>query len=213
VHAFSRMGRCFLDGQHLDRHDRPLRISLPEDFCQLSLRCRLVPMTSAIDLRALYDYCYWANAKLLAVVSQLTQKEFTQSIAGSYGSVQNTLVHMLSAEWGWLDRCGGAQRGPALVPADYPTAATLIDRWQQVETHMRAFLSSLRNEDLSRIVQFSIGSGPKQAMLLGELMHHGAIHGIHHRGQVALLLRSLGHAPGNFDILFYYGQRSSAAAP
>jgi uncharacterized damage-inducible protein DinB len=36
-------------------------------------------------------------------------------------------------------------------------------------------------------------------------MHHAAIHGVHHRGQVALLLRALGHVPGNFDILFYYG--------
>jgi uncharacterized damage-inducible protein DinB len=170
-------------------------------------------MTSAIDLRALYDYCYWANAKLLAVVSELTVEQFTQSVAGSYGSVRNTLVHMLSAEWGWLDRCGGAPRGPALVAADYPTVAILIKRWQQVETHMRAFLSNLGDEDLTQIVEFSLGEGPKHAMRVGELMHHGAIHGIHHRGQVALLLRSLGHAPGNFDILFYYGQKSSAAAP
>jgi uncharacterized damage-inducible protein DinB len=28
--------------------------------------------------------------------------------------------------------------------------------------------------------------------------------GVHHRGQVALLLRLLGYPPGNFDILFYY---------
>src|SRR5687767_6003577 len=163
-------------------------------------------MTSAIDLATLYDYCYWANAKLLAVVSELTPEQFTQPVAGSYGSVRNTLVHMLSAEWGWLDRCGGAPRGPALVAADYPSAATLIDRWQQVEAHMRAFLSNLGDEDLNKIVEFSLGNGPKHAMRVGELMHHGAIHGIHHRGQVALLLRSLGHASGNFDILFYYGQ-------
>ena len=34
-------------------------------------------------------------------------------------------------------------------------------------------------------------------------MQHSVIHGVHHRGQVALLLRLLGHAPGNFDVLFY----------
>ena len=39
-------------------------------------------------------------------------------------------------------------------------------------------------------------------------MHHAAIHGAHHRGQVALLLRILGYTPGNFDILFYYGETS-----
>jgi uncharacterized damage-inducible protein DinB len=69
---------------------------------------------------------------------------------------------------------------------------------------MREFLLGLNDEDLGRVVEFSLYNGPAQAMRLGELMHHGAVHGIHHRGQVALLLRSLGYVPGNFDILFYY---------
>ncbi|HMH11804.1 MAG TPA: DinB family protein [Edaphobacter sp.] len=55
-------------------------------------------MTSLKDLQALYDYGYWANGKLFEVVSQLTPEEFTQSVAGSYGSVRNTIVHVLSAE-------------------------------------------------------------------------------------------------------------------
>jgi len=161
-------------------------------------------MTSAKELRTLYDYGYWAEGKLFDVVSQLTPEQFIQSVAGSYGSVRNTMVHMLSAEWGWLDRCGGQKRGVALVPADYPTVASLMDRYREVEAYVREFLSKLNDEDLGRIVEFSFGSGPKYAMPVGELMHHAAIHGVHHRGQVALLLRSLGYTPGNFDILFYY---------
>ena len=35
---------------------------------------------------------------------------------------------------------------------------------------------------------------------------------ISHRGQVALLVRSLGHAPGNVDILFYYADRRGIPA-
>jgi uncharacterized damage-inducible protein DinB len=163
-------------------------------------------MTSAKDLRALYDCGYWANGKLLEVVSQLAPEQFTESVTGSYGSIRNTLVHMLSTEWGWLARCGGAQRGPKLAASDYPTVSSIIDRWRVVEAHVREFLSSLNDEDLARVVEFSIDNGPKSVMRLGELMHHGAIHGIHHRGQIALLLRSLGQVPGNFDILFYYGR-------
>jgi len=64
----------------------------------------------------------------------------------------------------------------------------------------------LRDEDLDRVVEFAFGNGPKHAMRLGDLMHHAAIHGVHHRGQVAFLLRSLGQVPGNFDILFYCGR-------
>jgi uncharacterized damage-inducible protein DinB len=163
-------------------------------------------MTRAEDLRVLFDYGYWANRKLLEVVSQLTPEQFTEPVAGSYGSVRNTLVHMLSAEWGWLGRCGGAQRGPKLAANDYPTVASVVERWREVEGYVREFLAGLNDEDLRRTIEFSIDIGPKSAMRLGELMHHAAIHGIHHRGQVALLLRSLGHVPGDFDILFYYGR-------
>ena len=159
------------------------------------------------DLESLFDYGCWANRKLFEVISRLTPEQFTQTVAGSYGSIRNTMVHALSAEWGWLGRCGGPERGPALDAGDYPTVAVLVERWKQVEAHMRAFLSTLKDEDLARKVEFAMGGGPKQSMPLGELLHHATVHGVHHRGQVGLLLRLLGVTPGNFDILIYYGER------
>jgi uncharacterized damage-inducible protein DinB len=162
-------------------------------------------MTCVKDLQALYDYGYWANQKIFDVLAQLTREEFTQQVAGSFGSVRNTMVHMMSAEWGWLDRSGGAKRGPALVATNYPTVASLVDQWRQVEADMRQFLAALTDSDLHQLREFSFG-GPAFSLRRGDLLQHAAIHCVHHRGQVALLLRSLGHAPGNFDVLFYYGQ-------
>lgn len=158
---------------------------------------------TAKDLRDLFEYSYWANRHLFDVLSQLSDEQFVTPVAGSYGSVRNTLVHVMSAEWGWVDRCGGPSRGPALKADDYPTVASVRDRWREVEGHVRSFLSGLRDEDLDRTIEWALGSGPTYTSRLGDLMHHAIIHGIHHRGQVALLLRVLGHAPGNFDALFY----------
>lgn len=163
------------------------------------------------DLKTLFDYSYWATAGLRDPLSHVTTEQFTQPVAGSYGSIRNTMVHMLSAEWGWLERCGGSPRGPALNAQDYPTVASLFDRWKYVEARVGEFLSTLQDEDLERVVEFAIG-GSKQSMPLGQLMHHAAIHGVHHRGQVALLLRTLGHVPGNFDVLLYYARRSAVAS-
>jgi uncharacterized damage-inducible protein DinB len=164
------------------------------------------------DLKTLFDYSYWANDRLCGVLSQLTTEQFTQPVAGSYGSIRNTMVHMLSAEWGWLERCGGAARGPALNAQDNPTVTSLFERWRHVEACVREFLSTLQDADLGRVVEFAIGGGSRQSMTLGELLHHTAIHGVHHRGQVALLLRMLGHVPGNFDILLYYARHSPEPA-
>lgn len=159
------------------------------------------------DLERLYDYGYWATRKLMAVVSRLSAEEFARPVAGSYGSVRNTLVHVLSAEWGWLDRCGGHPRGPALKAEDFPTAQSLVETWTRVEGWMRAFLAGMKDDALDRQVAFKTAAGEARSMPLGELLQHGANHGAHHRGQVALLLRLLGHAPGNFDLLLYDAER------
>ena len=89
------------------------------------------------DVELLYDYSYWANEKLFAVIAHLSPDEYTRRVAGSYESIRNTLVHMLSAEWGWLDRCGGLARGERLEPADVPTFPLLVATWRMVEAAMR----------------------------------------------------------------------------
>ena len=158
----------------------------------------------ARDLERLYDYHYWANRKLLDVVSQLPPEQYTRLVAGTYGSIRNTLVHILSAEWGWLERCGGPKRGERLNPDDYPTVDALVRGWMPVEESLRAFLSSLEDEDLARSIEFAL-DGRTSALPLGDLLHHAAVHAVHHRGQVSLLLRTLGYVPGNFDLLIYVG--------
>jgi uncharacterized damage-inducible protein DinB len=164
-----------------------------------------------MSLFRLYDYSYWANAKLLEAVARLTDEEFVREVGGSYGSIRNTLVHILSAEWGWLERCGGPPRGPKLQPDAFPTLASVRDAWQPVEAQMRAFLQGLSDADLSRPIEFAFPESGARVLPLGALLQHGVVHGIHHRGQVALLLRLLGYPPGNIDVLFYDLEQSMPA--
>ena len=164
------------------------------------------------DLEGLFDYGYWANKKLFNVISQFTPEQFTRPVGGSYGSIRSTMVHILSAEWGWLGRCGGPERGPRLDPEDYPTVESVMQTWSKVEGYVREFLSKLKDEDLARNVEYMNDRAEKRSMPLGDLMQHAANHGVHHRGQVALLLRLLGYAPGNLDILLYYSDKRGVPA-
>lgn len=164
------------------------------------------------DLERRFDYGYWASSRLLAVISQLTPEQFTQNVAGAYGSIRNTLVHTISAEWGWLDRCGGPPRGAALKAEDFPTLESVVTTWNTVERHVRAFLANLKDDELGRVVEFTLPQVGTQAALLGDLLEHAANHGVHHRGQVALLLRVLGHTPGNVDLLIYDAEKHRVGA-
>ena len=158
------------------------------------------------DLEVLYDYGYWANRRLFQAISVLSDEEFSRAVAGSYGSIRNTLVHVLSAEWGWLDRSGGHARGPRLNAQDFPDLKSVVQVWDKVEGYVRSFLSGLEEDDLVRVIEFDFGAEARGSVRVGEALHHGAVHASHHRGQVALMLRELGHVPGNFDIVFYYAE-------
>ena len=87
----------------------------------------------------------------------------------------------------------------------------MVTRWAVYETQMRQFLGSLTDEDLARSVPYTIPPlGMSGSGRIGELLHHAVNHNIHHRGQVVLLVRALGHVPGNVDILFYHTESRAA---
>ena len=163
------------------------------------------------DLQRLYDYNYWATRKLMTAAEKLADDEFTKAVAGSYGSVRNTLVHMLSAEGGWLERAGGPPRGPRLSAGDFPTCASVAALAERLELQMREFLGSVSDADLARELPFTMPFDDEVRVLtIGQMLQHAATHSAHHRGQAALLMRALGHVPGNFDLLFYYEERRAA---
>ena len=163
------------------------------------------------DLETLYDYSYWANARLFPSIAALTTEEFARPVAGSWGSIRSTLVHMMSAEGGWLERAGGPKRGAPLKAEDFPTLTAVSGYWALQEQKVRGFLANLSDEDAVRRLPFTIPQLSYSGELtIGEMLHHAATHNSHHRGQVSLLVRALGHEPVDVDIMFYYGEQPVA---
>ncbi len=164
------------------------------------------------DLKELYDYSCWANRKIFEALAPLGEEEFARDVAGSYASVKNTMVHMLSAEWGWLAKCGGHPRDTNLKGEDFNSLHEVKTAFEKVERYVIEFLNELQESDFKRLVSYDTGAPEKRTMPIGELMFHVMNHNAHHRGQVALLIRMMGYAPGDFDILFYYAEQRGVVA-
>lgn len=165
------------------------------------------------DLRALFDYGTWADERLLPVVYGLTRDEFTRTLGGvQYASVRDVLAHTVIVQWVWLFRCGGIDCGPTLTPADIARPDDLREPQAALAEATRAFLAALTDADLARIIETKNLKGEPRALPLGELLTQAALHGVHHRGQVSLMLQTLGHDPGNFDILLFFAGRRGIPA-
>ncbi len=153
--------------------------------------------------RALYDYNYWANAKILDAAGQVNDAQFIEETPDSHGSLRGTLVHTVGAEWMWRSRWQGTSPTNELREADLPTLEAIRARWHEEEQQMRAFLSALQDEDVQRVVQYTNTEGKTYAAPLWQMMAHLVNHGTQHRSEAAAILSRLGHSPGEIDLLIF----------
>jgi uncharacterized damage-inducible protein DinB len=152
----------------------------------------------------LYNYNYWASARILEAVGQVTEEEFTRPPSYSPYSLRGILVHLLTAEWIWRTRCQERVYPTALLAeADFPTLEAIKTRWAVEETKMRAYLATLDDETLGQPLSYQTTSGTPQAEKLGEILTHVVLHGMQHRAELALILTNLGHSPGDIDLIVY----------
>lgn len=164
------------------------------------------------DFRTLYQYNSWANHRTLDCCASLTPEQFTRDLGSSFGSVRDTLVHIMGAEWIWLERWHGRVPQGLPVAADFPDLESVRRRWAEVERDLTDFIASLTPEDLQRAVQFKSLAGVPHSQPLWPCLQHLANHSTYHRGQIATLLRQLGAKAVSTDLIGFYRELSAKAS-
>lgn len=142
------------------------------------------------QLQTQTHYNRWANQRLLEAAAALAAEERERDLRASFVSLQGTLIHILWGERGWLNFWQTDNFVPQPAPGDYPDFASLQRAWS---THDEACVSYLCN--LTQAELDAPRTLDATTYTLGELIQHALNHSTYHRGQVALLLRQLGHTP------------------
>lgn len=156
------------------------------------------------SIQALYDYNRWANARVLDAVSKLSAEQFTRDLENSFRSVRETLVHILSAEWIWLERWNGTSPKSMLGAAELSGVDAICKRWDKVENERADFIRSLSEEKLATAISYVNTRGQTFAYPLWQMLVHVANHSTYHRGQITTLLRQVGAKPVGTDFLAFY---------
>lgn len=138
----------------------------------------------------LFAYDRWANRLLLGAAGELPEEELVRDLRGSFGSILGTLRHLLWGERAWLRFWKTGAFGPALASEDYPDLPSIVASWTALEAEQEAFARELTDAGLA--ADSPVGEND---YVLAELIQHAMNHATHHRGQIVLMLRQLGHAP------------------
>ncbi len=164
------------------------------------------------ELRELFAYNRWANERVLDAAAKLDESAFGRPLGSSFGSVRDTLAHVLAADWAWLERWRG--RSPATPPAwDASTLAAIRSRWAELEREREAFVAGLTDADLERELAYRTLSGAAVRNTFSEMLRHVVNHSSYHRGQVVGMLRQLGAEGVNTDLIAYYRLRRAGELP
>ena len=164
------------------------------------------------EFRTLYEYDSWANARVLNACQSLSHEQFTRDLGNSFGSVRNTLVHILGAQMIWIARLTGGEPVGMPNPDGYPDLAAVRAKWAEVEPVLSSYVSGVTAEDAERMLEYRNLKGIQFRDPIGNILQHLANHGSYHRGQVTTLLRQLGATPVSTDMIGFYRERAAARA-
>jgi uncharacterized damage-inducible protein DinB len=155
------------------------------------------------EARFLLAFNRWANAQILGAVEMLPPADFTRDLQSSFPSVRDTLVHVLWAEWLWLERCQGRSPMTVLDPLIFPTVDAIRTPWRSVEEGQFALLDQAGGAELGRVVTYTNRKGEEWRYSLKDVLRHLVNHSTFHRGQVVTMLRQLGTVPPATDLLVF----------
>ena len=159
------------------------------------------------DIKHLFDYTEWANARTIDAAKQLSDEHLRRDVGISHKSIFETLLHMAGAEWIWLERWNGRSPGKDAwslwSTGSCADLATLEERWAELIERRSRYVAELDEARFDAEMPFTLLSGEHSSMPLVDQMQHVVNHATLHRGQIVGMIRQLGIEPPSTDLLFY----------
>ncbi|MCE9645420.1 MAG: DinB family protein [Chloroflexi bacterium] len=160
------------------------------------------------DIKFIYEYNYWANAKILDAASKVTSEQFVAPAEFPFGisrggSLCGTVFHIADAEYGWRGFFENGTFNEDLNPENFSTVETLERKLQEEERSMRACLERLSDEDINRHLRYVNDEGILRDRILWHCLLHLVNHGTQHRSEAAALLTRYDASPGDLDFTFF----------
>lgn len=160
-------------------------------------------------IQTMYRYNTWANTRILSTAGQITPEQMNAETNPSFGSIHNTLIHILNWQWLWLYRWKGDFSKESLDPRAFADLKIIQSRWDEVEKETNKFVLTCTQKDLSRTIAYTNPRGEKRSHLLWQQMVHQVIHATQHRSEIALILSGWDFSPGPMDLLFFVNLEAS----
>lgn len=140
------------------------------------------------------NYNTWANEQIFSVCSKLGDSDYRKDRGVFFGSIHNTLNHLLLVDNMWLSRFRGkaVDNIPSLDHILHHDFASLQEARIKWDRNFVEYVRELVPADLQRTVSYARLSGAKGEGSMQDLLSTLLNHQTHHRGQVHAMLTQAG---------------------
>lgn len=140
----------------------------------------------------------WADLELLRFCAALSPAQIAWTVPGTYGTIHNTLQHIVRAQRGYLWRLTGEEE-PTDLPRDTERLVPLDELIRQ-EERIGKRAEALLEKEFDPMRAIAVVDGTATAgVVLAQFVHHGS----DHRAHVGTILGANGVEPPNLDVWAY----------
>lgn len=159
-------------------------------------------MSPPDTLTTMFSHHRWANLRLLERCAALSDEQLDATISGAYGSIRDTLQHIVTSEQSYLSRISTGQ--PRRRPKDAPplTVAEMIESARASGAGLIEWAPRVAPDDT---VTVDGDDGPTEvpkAIILTQVINHAT----EHRAQVMAILTQLGVEPPDLQGWAYFDE-------
>lgn len=151
-------------------------------------------------LTTLFRHHLWANLLLFERCAGLSLEQLDARIAGSYGSIAETLQHIVKAEQSYFARISTGKR--YIRPENEPpmTMAQMLDSLRTTGTGLLEWLGKVQAGDSVEIDWEGTPRSVSKAILFTQVINHAT----EHREQIKAILTELGIEPPDLQGWAYF---------
>jgi len=145
----------------------------------------------------------WSSLRLHRACLQLSREEYEATRTSFFPSIPETLNHILTVDWYYLDALERGGKGRSLFADRMPfrEMAALAVAQRASDLKLVAFVDRLTEADLASKIEIARADHTQLETVADTLMHLST-HQIHHRGQVHAMLAGTSVKPPPLDEYF-----------
>ncbi len=160
-------------------------------------------MTKAYFIQ-LAAYNVWANDIFCGMLRKISDEQWLQKVRSSFDTIQETTLHIISAEKAWLQRFEG--KPVEWLQFTYKGSKEAhLALWKQTSADMKNFITGIDESKLEEILHYKRLNGEEKSTPFYVLFAHVFNHATYHRGQLTTMLREVGFTElQSTDLISFY---------